>query len=236
MQYLGGAGYDSRETLSARNGDASRAAAVFSVNRVEPRFANASFVSGTSRVSVSEDVASSSKRVPEARKRARADTRRFADVDEPRHASYGSSSSAPSAGEPPPDGRLSTAPIAAGDHGTAEISRRKRARPFCAAGQAPPRRGLADGRQRLGRIRIGAASANGRGDGSAGRDGRTGSRATRCRPKLVVPETDRDSVMHKALNGPCHDRRGRLGHSLITHHPPPRRHSFARVAASSGGR
>ena len=121
--------YDSRETLSARNGDASRAAAVFSVNRVEPRFANASFVSGTSRVSVSEDVASSSKRVPEARKRARADTRRFADVDEPHHASYGSSSSAPSAGEPPPDGRLSTAPIAAGDNGTAEISRRKRRGP-----------------------------------------------------------------------------------------------------------
>ena len=60
--------------------------------------------------------------------------------------------------------------------------------PFCAAGQAPPRRsGLADGRQRPGRIRLGAASANGRGGGSAGRDSRTGSRASRCGPVVVVP-------------------------------------------------
>ena len=174
------------ETLSARNGDASRAAAVFSVNRVEPRFANASLVSRTSRVSVSEDVASSSSASGSTEARAgghaavrgrgRAAPRRTAR----RRARRRPGSRRRTGGSPRrPSRREITAPPRSPVGNAAALLR---GRPV------PPRRsGLADGRQRLGRIRIGAASANGRGDGSAGRDGRTGSRATRCGPVLVVP-------------------------------------------------
>jgi hypothetical protein len=103
--------------------------------------------------SVSEDVASASKSIP---RRARAETRRLADVDVA-HASCGSSSCAPSAGEPEPDRRLSTAPIATGEHGRGGGNAAARA-------PRPPglRRLVSDGRQRPGRIRLGAASADGR--------------------------------------------------------------------------